>query len=127
MNQIAGCFSPLPQTRNQAANEQEGGARGDMLNCGMEKCWSPEGMSTILRVSGEASVKSLSVGMAVESDKLLKICLADLVWDWITALGRGFGFPELDDIPVCHGRRMPSEAKLTVRITRRKMVVFLLL
>jgi len=84
-------------------------------------------MATILLAPEEAKVRSLSGMIAGESEKVLKICLKVLLWHWITALGRGLGLPEVDDIPVCHGRRIPSEVRLTVRSIRKKMVVFLLL
>jgi hypothetical protein len=93
----------------------------------MEECWSPEGIKTILPVSAEVTARSLSGMTAGESEKLLKICLEVLLWHWIIALGRGLGLPELDDMPACHGRRMPSEVRLTVRSIRKKMVIFLLL
>ena len=84
-------------------------------------------MKTIPGASEEGTARSLSGMMAGESEKLLKICLAVLLWHWITALGRGLGLAELDEIPACHGRRIPSDAKLTVRSIRKKIVVFLLL
>jgi len=84
-------------------------------------------MGTILQDTEEATVRSLSGIIAGESEKVLKICLEVLLWHWITALGRGLGLPEVDDIPVCHGRRIPSEVRLTARSIRKKMVVFLLL
>ncbi len=84
-------------------------------------------MRTIPLASEEATARSRSGMIAGESEKLFKICFEVLLWHWITALGRGFGLHELDDIPACHGRRIPSEVRLTVRTIRKKMVVFLLL
>ncbi len=60
-----------------------------------------------------------------DSEKLFNICLQVLIWFWITALGRGFGFPELDEIPVGDGRRTPRVISVMVRVIRKKMAVFL--
>ena len=105
--------------------KDEGGARDDLLCCGIEESCSVEKIRIIMPVSEESTERDLLRMNDDESEKVLEICLQVLIWFWITALGRGLGLPELEDIPVDHGNRTPSVIKLTVRITRRRIVNFL--
>jgi len=83
------------------------------------------GSGKICSETNAGLIVKVNSGRTDSEEKDWMICLQLLIWFWMTALGRGLAFTEVETFP--HGRRIPMKVRLMVSITRRIRELLLLI